>query len=485
MRILFLVPNWNLHKKHYCATIPAPIPPLEFLYSASLLKKNHNVKICDAYLLNLSNREIVEYVKSYAPDVIVITTAPTYLFWRCCPLDIETPSEISKLLKREIRDVKIIIMGPQGTVSPRWVLEKTNSDFLVRGEPDLCLADFINSDLDKPQEGICSREKIVAPVIVPDLKKLPAPAYDLLDLKRYKFQSWNQQFLEKIGNPPGAIIEFSRGCPFSCFYCFKTDFRNEFRVKSVGQAIREVKLLKKLGIRHLHFIDEIFNMPTENLKSFLRELHNEKIFFTAQCRVDVMSEEILHLMADAGCMYIEWGLESYDVNILKALKKDEDLQKVKRTLSLADTLIEHNYIAPISRMYFGAPEVKKILGLEKIETENSRYSYVPIAYPSTYFFNELIKMYPNRENAWEFAQKYVWYENLYKSGIQIPFRIFRRIPFPLLSSIFSLTASIPSTYFRAMMGFESSQKKYALDKIIDLIFIKRLNKSKSITNKKG
>jgi anaerobic magnesium-protoporphyrin IX monomethyl ester cyclase len=88
MKILFLNPNWSSIPPRNFLGCRRPHHPLELLYPATILSEDHDVLVIDAFLERLSDRDLKERLASFNPEVVVMTTAPSYLFWRCCPLDI-------------------------------------------------------------------------------------------------------------------------------------------------------------------------------------------------------------------------------------------------------------------------------------------------------------------------------------------------------------------------------------------------------------
>src|SRR5690606_25670056 len=67
-----------------------------------------------------------------APDFTVVTTAPSYLFWRCAPPELRVPMR----LVDAVRDVagRIVAVGPHGSTTPRPTLDKLRADVVVMGE---------------------------------------------------------------------------------------------------------------------------------------------------------------------------------------------------------------------------------------------------------------------------------------------------------------------------------------------------------------
>src|SRR5262245_18581461 len=71
-----------------------------------------------------------------------------------------------------------------------------------------------------------------------DLKGLPTPRYDLLDLKRYRI--------------PNLPAQTTRGCPYACNYCEVTQvYGAKFRYRPPDEVVAEVEALMRLGRRKI------------------------------------------------------------------------------------------------------------------------------------------------------------------------------------------------------------------------------------------
>src|SRR3569833_4449569 len=83
-------------------------------------------------MFKLSHSDIADELRSFRPDMIVITTAPTYLFWRCAPPELRVPQE----LVAAVRDLAPLLVGvgPHGSTTPRAALRKLGGDIVVMGE---------------------------------------------------------------------------------------------------------------------------------------------------------------------------------------------------------------------------------------------------------------------------------------------------------------------------------------------------------------
>ena len=130
---------------------------------------------------------------------------------------------------------------------------------------------------------------------------------------------------------PGAEVEASRGCPYTCTFCAKIDFRDKYRKRDLAPLLAEIDALVAQGVTYLYFIDEIF-LPRADL---LEALVSRPVQFGIQTRIDLWKPEMLALLGQAGCVSIEAGVESLTVDGRAALDK-----RCKMTTDeLADRLI--------------------------------------------------------------------------------------------------------------------------------------------------
>ena len=91
MKYALINPGWTFEGSIYFGC-REPHLPLEYGYSKALLEREgHQVQIIDAQLHGLSREEVRRRVTAFCPDFTVVTTAPSYLFWRCAPPDRQRP----------------------------------------------------------------------------------------------------------------------------------------------------------------------------------------------------------------------------------------------------------------------------------------------------------------------------------------------------------------------------------------------------------
>src|SRR4051794_10591766 len=126
MRFSLINPPWTFEGSIYFGC-REPHLPLEYGYSKALLERaGHEVSIVDGQLDGLRLDEIRAQVAAFRPDFTVVTTAPSYLFWRCAPPELRVPAEVVN----KLRDVggTVVGVGPHASTTPRTTLDKLGAD---------------------------------------------------------------------------------------------------------------------------------------------------------------------------------------------------------------------------------------------------------------------------------------------------------------------------------------------------------------------
>jgi len=296
-------PPWDFEGSIYFGCRERHLP-LEFGYSKALLEEaGHEVTLIDGHLDNLTYSEVFERVKDFAPDVIAVTTAPTYLFWRCAPPELRVPQELCLLLRA--LPAKLVIVGPHGSTTPGAALNKLDADIVILGECEEILPQVADDLSDV--SSIAFREDgnvvIHRPNHAADMKRLPALSWP--DATIAKHTHHHHRF-DAEPKGPGAEMEASRGCPYHCTFCAKDNFRNSYRKRPLSTILQELDRFIAQGVEYLYFIDEIF-LPDSPLLAALAE---RKLKIGVQTRIDLWSEDAIRALARAGCVSIEAGVES-------------------------------------------------------------------------------------------------------------------------------------------------------------------------------
>jgi anaerobic magnesium-protoporphyrin IX monomethyl ester cyclase len=317
MRVALVNPSWSFENSIYFGC-REPHLPLELGYSAALLARHgHEVTIWDGLLDELDNAALASAVADQVPDMTVITTAPTYLFWRCAQPELRTPRAFLDALSG--RGGMTVAVGPHGSATPETCLRKLSVDLVVRGECEETVALLADRPNLHSAPGVCfetaGRVIITGGPQAVNFSHLPPLRWPDRWVARHSHH--HHKFgTQTIG--PGAEVEASRGCPYHCSFCAKIDFRDNYRQRDLAILLGEIDALITQGVRYVYFIDEIF-LPRRPL---LEALVSRQIEFGIQTRIDLWKRDMLDLLGRAGCVSIEAGVESLTEAGRAALDKD-------------------------------------------------------------------------------------------------------------------------------------------------------------------
>jgi hypothetical protein len=328
-RVALINPNWHFEGSIYFGC-RSPHLPLELGISQHYLGlAGHPTLLLDAHMFDLSLADIEAELRAFRPDMVVITTAPTYLFWRCAPPELRVPQELTFAL-RDLAPT-LVAVGPHGSSTPRTALKKLLVDIVVMGECEHTLLRIANGD--RNFAGLCFSDGDSIRVNggpqaagFADQPPLDWPAEMI-----HRHHHHHHRFeAEPVG--PGAEVEASRGCPYSCTFCAKENFRNQYRKRPPAVMLEEIDSLRRNGVEYIYFIDEIF-LPNAEL---LNGLIGRGLKFGVQTRIDLWKPEMLKLLGQAGCVSIEAGIESLTPEGRAALAKNCKMT----TDQLADRLVQ-------------------------------------------------------------------------------------------------------------------------------------------------
>ena len=249
---------------------------------------------------------------------------------RCPQLDFVLRGEPELTL---IELVDSLTEGPApGSATARWeqLLRKSDSNWLPMGDrpaqpDDTNLAAIKGLAWRRDDEIFINEDR---PYIV-DLDDLPVPRHDLLPLDAYR--------MPMIKGPYSFVVT-SRGCPANCLFCIKhLTYGRTLRLRSPEHIVEELKLLRDLGLRHVHMYADLFTVDREHVLGLCDLMLQERLDFRWTCnsRVDFVDQEMLQQMARAGCWMISWGIESGSPEILRNVRKGYKPHKAGQALQWA------------------------------------------------------------------------------------------------------------------------------------------------------
>jgi radical SAM superfamily enzyme YgiQ (UPF0313 family) len=329
-------------------------PPLGICYIAAMLEKHgYSVDIFD-YFYDLK-KQMVEFKKFLAkekPDVVGFTATTPQI-----PLVVE----MANIVKSFDKKITVVVGGAHPSACPFDFINDKNIDAEIIGEGEYTMLDIVkNIEKGKNLSGIqgVGYIKNGKPHIdkarepIEDLSELPWPARHLVS--RAYFTKRNS--LIRGNWMKTTTLMASRGCPARCIYCsaYKV-FGRKTHYREPKDVVDEIMfLVKRYGIDSIWFADDTFTVDKKWLSKVCDLLIKRKkpVKWACQARANTIDEAILRKMKKAGCIQVEFGVESGSQKVLNALKKGVKVEHTIRAFDLCRKL----KIKTMANFIVGSPE---------------------------------------------------------------------------------------------------------------------------------
>ncbi len=378
-----------------------PYPPLGTLYAASYIRENgYDVALFDAMLAD-SEEEWAKSLDEHKPQYAVIFEDNFNYLSKMCLLRMREAA-FTMITMAKSRGCIVILCGADATDHYAEYLEH-GADYVLLGEGEETLAELLGQlstgNEAKDIVGIASRFTL-HPSRRPDIKDLdalPFPAWDLVDIPKYK-----NLWLKRHGYYSMNMVT-TRGCPYHCNWCAKPIWGQRYNSRSPENVAAEMRWLKEnFAPDHIWFADDILGLKpnwVEKFAELLRE-HDAVIPFKCLKRADLVTEKTARALANAGCRTVWIGAESGSQKILDAMDKGDKVEDIYR----AAELLHKNGIEVGFFLQFGYPgeawmDVQKTLKMVRECAPDDIGISVSYPLPGTKFF-ERVKMQLGEKQNW-------------------------------------------------------------------------------------
>lgn len=288
--------------------------------AAALLKESHEVEIYQQDKHHYLEEHLTEYLNTNKFDMVGVGVIAGYYQYRKL-------LKISEAINRSKYRPFYVIGGHGPSPEPEFFLEKTEADAVIIGEGELTIVELAEAIANKKSfnciKGLAFRDgkKIVVNQrrpLVKDVDSIPLPAYELFPVDYYRLLRMPHTDNSDFTMP----VLSGRGCTFECSFCYRMD--EGFRPRSNASIINEIQILKKdYGITFIIFSDELLMSSQQRTVSLCEEIIKNKLNIKWECngRLNYAKPDILRLMRESGCVFINYGIESMDDQVLKNMRK--------------------------------------------------------------------------------------------------------------------------------------------------------------------
>ncbi len=335
-----------------------PYAPLGTLYAAAALRaRGHGVALFDAMLAGSAAEWTLRLERERPRFAVLYEDSFNYLTKMCLGRMRAAALEMTEEARR--RGCTVVVAGSDATDHPEVYLAG-GAEAVVLGEGEVTLADLLDALSGRSTvplheiAGLALRgsagEVVRTPPrpLVRDLDALPPPAWDLVDVERYR-----RLWLGRHGYF-SMNVAASRGCPYHCNWCAKPIYGQRYAIRGPRAVAEELAwLVRTYAPDHLSFVDDIFGLRPGWVEEFADEVERlgVRVPFKCLCRADLLGERTVEALRRAGCRTVWLGAESGSQRVLDAMEKGTRVEQVRAAARrLKDSGIEVGFF-----LQFGYP----------------------------------------------------------------------------------------------------------------------------------
>lgn len=277
MKITLIKPNIG-RREHSLYVDEARMEPLQLGILAALTPPDIDVCLYD---------DRMEEIPYDEPADLVCITVETFTAKRAY--------EISSEYRR--RNVKVIMGGMHVKLIPEEVAE--HCDSIMIGDAE----DKWGQMIEDLRIGFLKKIYTCNPVLIPQAGVIT-----------------RRDIFKDKGYLPITLLQFSRGCPYSCNYCASSVYFNkQHYTRKVEEVIQEIKSQER---KTLFFVDDNIVGNKEKAKELFRALIPLNVKWVSQASLDMLKDkELMGLMMESGCLGHVIGFESIKQDSINTMKK--------------------------------------------------------------------------------------------------------------------------------------------------------------------
>ena len=397
-----------------------PYPPLQTILAASVLRQHGIGTALFDPTLESPGRSLLNAfesaIESHRPRLVLVCEDDfNFLSKMCLIRNRELAFQMAEIARQ--RGIPIAAHGSDASDRVREYLAAGFS-FVLIGEVESTLLELAQGKPADAIHGLAFDDKNSVRRNPPrevraDLDALPLPAWDLVDIDRYR-QTWitaHGYFSLNMAS--------SRGCPYRCNWCAKPIYGQKFHCRS-AQSVAAEMLHLKTAFRpdQIWFADDIFALSpkwTGEFANAVEELGSQ-VPFKMQSRCDLMTRSTVAALKRAGCTEVWMGCESGSQKILDAMDKGIRVEHVYE----ARELLRQQGIRACFFLQFGYPgegwsEIEATIRMVRETTPDDIGISVSYPLPGTAFHQSVYTQIGARSNWSDSADLAMVFQGAYPS----------------------------------------------------------------------
>jgi radical SAM superfamily enzyme YgiQ (UPF0313 family) len=335
-RVLFAHGHLLRHdaKQH---AIGKPYAPLATLFAAAHVRAlGHDVSLYDP-MLDEDASGFGAAIERARPDFVVLYDDSFNWFTKMC-LSRMREVAVAMIGVARSRGLPVLVAGHDAADDPETYL-RAGAAFVLVGEGEVTLGELLAERVEaraRSEDGGGAHPELVTTVpglaflhrgflkrtaprkVLQDLDVLPLPAWDLVDVERYR-SFWRARHGYFSMN-----VVTTRGCPYRCNWCAKPVYGSTYHSRSPGQVVAELRMLReRYAPDHLWFCDDILGLKSRWLVAWAELVAEAGVRtpFLCQTRADLMTDENVQALKRAGAREVWLGAESGSQRVLDEMEK--------------------------------------------------------------------------------------------------------------------------------------------------------------------
>ncbi len=364
--------------------------PLSILALGAYLEK-HGIEV-EYFDERIHKKERFKQLIKRKPLLVGLSTMTCY--------QIKNTLRLAKLARKINPGIPLVWGGTHPSMCAEQTLESELVDFVVKGEGEQTLLELVHV----LQEDKKNFEEIKGLGWKNNGKRIVNRDREFLNIEDLPFpydgkgREILKEYLKKTDTLENIGYESSRGCPYKCGFCYNVYFhKNICRIKSPEKIRAELRKLKEFGVYKMTFYDDTFLAGKKEMMDDICDLLREVEFrWIANVRINFFTPELLEKFKDSGCVYLFFGIESPDEDVLKFIRKglnrrmiDEGIRIVSKggikTLYSLMIGLPYETEGQLNRTLDFADDIRRLHPGAEVPIQ----PYVPL--PGTLLYEEAIK----------------------------------------------------------------------------------------------
>ena len=366
--------------------------PFFLAYATSLLLENNiDANLIDSIAEATPEEGFLKKIAHLDFDILVVETSiPSFYH------DMEIIRKISS------RNFIVVLCGPHPEIyKPEFLKNNTCIDFVLYREYEFTLLELARAISQRKEDFSSVKGLIWKDHEGSIIKNCPPEPFELDSLPwPYRGRSLPmERYWDLPGNipHPSAQMVASRGCPFGCNFCLWPQLLfggKIYRTRDVKDVVDEMEyLIAKLGFKSIYFDDDTFNVGKSRMVALCDEIISRNLHkfpWAIMAKADLMDEEILNKMKEAGLHAVKYGVENASQELVDKCGKGLDLEKAIKMIQYTKSLNIHVHLT----FSFGLPgetreTIKETIDLAlELDPHSVQFSIIT-PFPGTALYEEL------------------------------------------------------------------------------------------------